>query len=79
MLQEIDVAFFGGHVSVRKAARGLKGRTRAEVKKIQYEARNGDIRISTNGAAISTPAKTAAQSTAKIVLLRQDMVPSPVS
>jgi hypothetical protein len=78
MLQEIDVAFFGGHVSVREAARGFKGRTRAEVEKIQYEARNGDVRISTKGAAISTPTKTAAQSTAKIAHLRQDMVPSPV-
>ncbi len=78
MLQETDVAFFGGHVSVGETARGFKGRTRAGVEKIQYEARNGDVRISTNGAAISTPAKTAAQSTAKIVLLRQDMVSSPV-
>jgi hypothetical protein len=79
MLQETDLAIFGGHVSVGEAARGFKGRPRAEVEKTQYEARNGDVRISTNGAAISTPAKTAAQSTAKIVLLRQDMVPSPVS
>ena len=46
--------------------------------KFQYETQNGDVRISTKGAAISTPAKTAAQSTAKIVLLRQDIVPSPV-
>ncbi len=46
--------------------------------KFQYETQNGDVRISTNGAAISTPTKTAAQSTAKIVVLRQDMVPSPV-
>ncbi len=77
-MQEIDVAFFRGHVSIGEAARGFKGRFRAEVEKIQYETQNGDVRIITNGAAISTPTKTAAQSTAKIVLLRQDMVPSPV-
>ena len=70
---------FGGHASVGEVARGFRGGTRAEVRKYQYETQNGDVRISTNGAAISTPVKTAAQSTAKIALLRQDMVPSPVS
>ena len=78
MVQEYGVALFGGHASVGEAARGFKGRIRAEVEKIQYEIQNGDVRISTNGAAISTLAKTAAQSTAKIALLRQDMVPSPM-
>jgi hypothetical protein len=78
MLQETDVAFFSGHIRVGEAARDFEGGFRAEVEKIQYETQNGDVRIITNGAAISTPAKTAVQSTAKIVLLRQDMVPSPV-
>ncbi len=52
---------FGGHASVGEAAWGFKGRTRAEVEKTQYEIQNGDVRISTNGAAISMPVKTAAQ------------------
>ena len=37
----------------------------------------GAARIRKNGAAIIRPTKTAAQSIVKIVLFRQDMVPSP--
>ncbi len=37
----------------------------------------GEARIRKNGDAIRSPAHTAAQSIVKIVLLRQDMVPSP--
>ncbi len=37
----------------------------------------GEARIRKNGDAIRSPAHTAAQSIAKIVLFRQDIVPSP--
>ncbi len=37
----------------------------------------GETKIKKNGDAIRSPAHTAAQSIVKIVLLRQDMVPSP--
>ncbi len=37
----------------------------------------GEARIRKNGDAIRSPAHTAAQSIVKIVLFRQDMVPSP--
>ena len=62
-IQENGEAIFGGHASAGEAAQRLR--------KFQYESGNGDIRISTSGAAISTPAKTATQSTAKMVLLHQ--------
>ena len=56
----------------------LRSEPAQRYEKFQYETRNGDVRISTNGAAISTPVKTAAQSTAKTALFCHDMVLSPV-
>ncbi len=77
-IQKIGVAF-SVPTPVLEGQRGaLRVEPAQRLRKFQYETQNGDVRISTNGAAISTPVKTAAQSTAKIVLLRQDMVPSPV-
>ena len=43
----------------------------------QKPAMKGEARIRKNGDAIRSPAHTAAQSIVKIVLFRQDMVPSP--
>ncbi len=43
----------------------------------QKPAMKGEARIRKNGDAIRSPAHTAAQSIMKIVLFRQDMVPSP--
>ncbi len=78
VIQENGVAFLAA-TPVLEPQRGvLRVEPAQRLRKFQYEARNGDVRISRNGAAISTPVKTAAQSTAKIVLLRQDMVPSPM-
>ncbi len=48
------------------------GRDRA-----QKPVMKGEARIRKNGDAIRSPAHTAAQSIVKIVLFRQDMVPSP--
>ncbi len=42
----------------------LRSEPAQRYEKFQYETRNGAVRISRNGAAISTPVKTAAQSTA---------------
>ncbi len=43
----------------------------------QKPAMKGEARIRKSGDAIRSPAPTAAQSIVKIVLFRQDMVPSP--
>ncbi len=44
----------------------------------QKPVMKGETKIRKNGDAIRSPAHTAAQSIAKIVLFRQDMVPSPI-
>ncbi len=43
----------------------------------QKPVMKGEARIRKNGAAIRSPAHTAAQSIVKIVIFRQDMGPSP--
>ena len=63
-MQETDIACFSGPIRIGEAARDLEGGFHTELEKIQYDNKNGDVRISTNGAAIARPAMTAMQSNA---------------
>ena len=74
-----SVAFLGATLVPGKL-RGLQGvgrNPRSGGDWTQKSAMKGEARIRKNGDAIRSPAHTAAQSIVKIVLFRQDMVPSP--
>ncbi len=73
------VAFIGA-TQVPGRLRGLQGvgrNPRSGGDWAQKPVMKGEARIRKNGDAIRSPAHTAAQSIVKIVLFRQDMVPSP--
>ncbi len=75
-----SVAFLGA-TQVPGRLRGLQGvgrNPRSGGDWAQKPVMKGEARIRTNGDAIRSPAHTAAQSIVKIVLFRQDMVPSPL-
>ncbi len=61
----------------RRGSLGVGGDPRLGRDRAQKPAMKGEARIRKNGDAIRSPAHTAAQSIVKIVLFRQDMVPSP--
>ncbi len=76
-----SVALFGA-TQVPGRLRGLLGvgrNPRLGGDWAQGPAMKGEAKIRKNGDAIRSPAHTAAQSIVKIVLFRQDMVPSPVA
>ncbi len=73
------VAFIGA-TQVPGRLRGLQGvgrDPRLGGDRAQKPVMKGEAKIRKNGDAIRSPAHTAAQSIVKIVLFRQDMVPSP--
>ena len=79
VLRKKSVAFLGATL-VPGRLRGLQGvgrNPRSGGDWTQKLAMKGEARIRKNGDAIRSPAHTAAQSIVKIVLFRQDMVPSP--
>ncbi len=79
VLGKKSVAFLGA-TQVPGRLRGLLGvgrNPRTGGDWAQKPAMKGEARIRKNGDAIKSPAHTAAQSIAKIVIFRQDMVPSP--
>ncbi len=79
VLGKKSVAFLGT-TRVPGRLRGLQGvgrNPRSGGDLAQKPVMKGEARIRKNGDAIRSPAHTAAQSIAKIVLFRQDMVPSP--